>query len=112
MGRKQTVGKEKIKEGNIILAVTDKKGHILWSWHIWVTPKRFETSPTSQDKGIEFLNYNLGWTDGARGISASLPGAKCYIRLVANDGSDAASNVIVLERQNSISVMFPQRMRY
>ena len=96
------IRKENIKEGNVVLAATDKRGTILWSWHIWVTPKTFKTTPTSQDKGIEFLNYNLGWTDGARGISASLPGAKCYIRLVANDGSDAASNVIALERQNSL----------
>lgn len=44
-------------EGNALIALCDKAGEILWSWHIWVTDKPITTS---QANGLEWMDRNLG----------------------------------------------------
>ena len=58
-----TVKKENMANGNAVVAVKDKDGVTMWSWHLWFAPK-------SALKPIEFTNSNrvygfanepLGW---------------------------------------------------
>lgn len=40
-----TVDKSNIKNGNAVVAVTDKYGVVMWSWHLWFRPtEKLETS--------------------------------------------------------------------
>lgn len=48
-----------LTEGNAVVAVTDKDGKILWSWHIWATA----TDPTADPDivgSFRVMNRNLG----------------------------------------------------
>jgi hypothetical protein len=58
------VNKATIKEGNAVVAVKDASGHILWSWHIWVTDE--DVTATKQiynadGKLSRFMPIYLGW---------------------------------------------------
>lgn len=58
-----TVPKSALKTGNAVVAVTHK-GTILWSWHLWFTPKTALSTTTcyNQDnKEYRFANYPLGF---------------------------------------------------
>ncbi len=73
------VSKNNIKQGNAVIALTDKiesdpdsryptwmnekRRYVLWSWHIWVTDEDFSTINVANKAGIEyeFLPVNLGW---------------------------------------------------
>ena len=79
------------KEGNAVIAVKDKSGKILWSWHIWMTDEPDEcvyannagvmmdrnlgaTSATPGDVGVHGLLYQWGRKDpflGSSSISSS-----------------------------------------
>ncbi|MDR2912978.1 MAG: hypothetical protein LBV38_06820 [Alistipes sp.] len=61
-----------IVQGNAIVAVRDKDGTILWSWHIWVTPlvsnradgQRFDATVNQSGLTHDMMQYNLGWEGG------------------------------------------------
>lgn len=75
------VPKTSIKQGNAIVAVRDKNGNIMWSWHIRVTdfvpelPAKVENgynaAATQRDKTVmnnlgrsyTFMGVNIGWCD-------------------------------------------------
>ena len=51
-------------EGNAVVAATDSKGNILWSWHIWVADFDAETSAQPYADGSLVMSRNLGaWAD-------------------------------------------------
>ncbi len=52
----------KYKEGNAVIAVYDKSGKILWSWHIWITDKPADQTFTMGNTKITLLDRNLGAT--------------------------------------------------
>lgn len=76
------VGQTTIKQGNAVVAVLDEDRQIMWSWHIWVTDFKLESTPavaasydpsqTQTDKTVTdangneniFMGVNLGWCDG------------------------------------------------
>lgn len=41
-----TVDKSNIKNGNAVVAVTDKDGFVMWSWHLWFRPTEKLTTKT------------------------------------------------------------------
>lgn len=50
-----TVDKKNIKNGNAVVAVTDNKGVVMWSWHLWFRPtEKLETS--TLEKGSKIIN--------------------------------------------------------
>lgn len=57
-----------IQQGNIVLAVRNSSGVILWSWHIWVTEHKLTDTYALDDfdnssKTYYLASYNLGWCD-------------------------------------------------
>ena len=57
-----------MQQGNIVLAVRNSSGVILWSWHIWVTEHRLTDTYTLDDydnssNKYYLAPYNLGWCD-------------------------------------------------
>lgn len=65
-----SVNRDYMQQANAILAVRDKEGNIMWSWHIWVTERNLVgTAHTLQDWTNTSTTYgllpcNLGWVDG------------------------------------------------
>ena len=50
-----TVDKNNIKNGNAVVAVTDNKGVVIWSWHLWFTsPEALDTKQL--EKGTNIIN--------------------------------------------------------
>lgn len=58
-----TIKKENLQNGNAVVAVTNTAGKVMWSWHLWFTPKSsLKTIPfTSQGSTYNFMTDNLGW---------------------------------------------------
>ena len=57
-----------LQQGNIILAVRNASGDILWSWHIWVTEHKLTDTYELDDYDNSSKKYNLapcnlGWCD-------------------------------------------------
>ena len=48
--------------GNAVIAVYDKAGKVLWSWHIWITDHPAEQPVIIGEHTITFLDRNLGAT--------------------------------------------------
>lgn len=65
-----------MKQGNALVAVTDRDGNILWSWHIWVTdydPASAAVKNVSRE-GYPLMDRNLGALSSTPGndLSAGL----------------------------------------
>lgn len=57
-----------ITQGNALLAVRDANKKIIWSWHIWVTPYKYDFYNQFYDSNTDYgsyelAQYNLGWCD-------------------------------------------------
>ena len=48
--------------GNAVIAVYDKDGEVLWSWHIWITDRPAEQSFSIGEHEIVILDRNIGAT--------------------------------------------------
>ncbi len=48
--------------GNAVIAVYDKEGNILWSWHIWITDRPAEQHFSVGEHEITLLDRNIGAT--------------------------------------------------
>lgn len=57
--------------GNALVAVTDAKDKILWSWHLWITEydpaNDYTTEPNAAGKTWTFMDRNLGAVSTERG---------------------------------------------
>lgn len=60
-------------KGNAVVAIYDKTGEILWSFHIWCTdePKILEFAKNSVGNAYSVLDRNLGATTAALGLHSS-----------------------------------------
>ena len=58
-----TVNKNQLVNGNAVIAVKNAAGTVMWSWHLWFTPKSsLKTIPfTSVGSTYNFMTDNLGW---------------------------------------------------
>ena len=58
-----TIDENKLQNGNAVVAVTNATGTVMWSWHLWFTPKSsLKTIPfTSVGSTYNFMTDNLGW---------------------------------------------------
>ena len=49
------------KGGNAVIAVYDRDGNIIWSWHIWVAPSELnDIDYTIDGRSFSMMNMNLG----------------------------------------------------
>lgn len=48
--------------GNAVIAVYDKEGKVLWSWHMWITDRPAEQSFSVGEHTITLLDRNIGAT--------------------------------------------------
>jgi hypothetical protein len=57
-----------IKNGNVVIAVRDASGTIMWNWHIWVTATLLSSDITCTSSGTTYyaMPLVLGWVDGAK----------------------------------------------
>ena len=98
------VPKETINQGNAVIAVRNSEGTILWSWHIWVTHRKWDDSSciTMSDKNLNqhgrpfiITPCNLGYCEPHEGN----PERKVYMRFVADpklvNGSSNGDGVIL-----------------
>ena len=82
---------DKTKEGNAVIAVYDKNGVVVWSWHIWITdPPQEQVFERSNGTTITLLDRNLGataakWTTGDP--STALPTYGLYYQWGRKDPS-------------------------
>ena len=61
-----------LQQANAVLAVRDADDNIMWSWHIWVTERNFDTVKErhtisdyfNSGNTFELMSCNLGWVDG------------------------------------------------
>ena len=58
-----TIDENKLQNGNAVVAVTNAAGTVMWSWHLWFTPKSsLKKIPfTSGGSTYNFMTDNLGW---------------------------------------------------
>ena len=58
-----TIDENKLQNGNAVVAVTNAAGTVMWSWHLWFTPKSsLKKIPfTSDGSTYNFMTDNLGW---------------------------------------------------
>ena len=58
-----TIKKENLQNGNAVVAVTNAAGKVMWSWHLWFTPKSSlkKIAVTSDGSEYKFMTDNLGW---------------------------------------------------
>ena len=58
-----TVNKNQLVNGNAVIAVKTASGTIMWSWHLWFTPKSSldKIAMTSDGQTYNFTSDNLGW---------------------------------------------------
>ena len=58
-----TVNSTSLQNANAIVAVKDNNGTVMWSWHLWFTPKSSldKITYTNDGKAYQFIADNLGW---------------------------------------------------
>ena len=58
-----TVNKNQLVNGNAVIAVKNTAGTVMWSWHLWFTPKSSldKIAMTSAGQTYNFTSDNLGW---------------------------------------------------
>ena len=85
-----------IKQGCIILAVTDGSSNVMWSWNVWVTdyvPQNYggysasseladvECTYDASGNKVTFMPRNLGWVEGGSTTGTRYAGASVFVRL-------------------------------
>lgn len=104
------VPKETINQGNAVIAVRNSEGTILWSWHIWVTHRKWDDSScitmsneNLNQHGRSFIitPCNLGYCEPHEGD----PERKIYMRFVADPklvNGSSNGNGVILNKQITI----------
>ena len=77
-----------IREGNAVISALDASGHVLWSWHIWVTGATDQELKPVQvtnkaGKNYSFMRLNLGWV-APYSTPIVYPGRSTKVRLTEN----------------------------
>lgn len=100
---------EDIQAGNIILALRNSSNKILWSWHIWVTPKNLTPAAVTLPSGAPtpattyMMGYNLGWTDAQSAYTTSYDTRIWVVRLTQAESGNT-KDVTIKQIGDVISV--------
>lgn len=110
---------EKIKQGNAMIAVSDRKPTVInadagkfelppaiWSWHIWITrfdfeenDKIIEVTAYDPNRKFEFMPVNLGWCSEDGEKIKYYKARKCEVQF--NVGGKSAT--VTIEKKSHIS---------
>lgn len=102
-----TVDKKNIKNGNAVVAVTDKNGVVMWSWHLWFRPtEELETSKLEKgSKRIDVLSKEpLGlayvkWLQSKNSNGTARTEDKhIKIKLKQNDNNGQTATVEIIQK--------------
>ena len=98
------VPKDKIKNGNAVIAAT-KDGVVVWSWHLWFTEANVlkTTKVTNfQKKDYNFTNENLGWkyTKWETTTYSAPRKVKVKIRQLEKNGGNYKESTITITQNN------------
>ena len=98
------VPKDKIKNGNAVIAAT-KDGVVVWSWHLWFTEANVlkTTKVTNfQKKDYHFTNENLGWkyTKWETTTYSAPRKVKVKIRQLEKNGGNYKESTITITQNN------------
>ncbi len=55
------VNKENLQQGNIVIAIRDASGTIMWSWHIWITEHWTNAGSLQLTGDLNIKAYNTGY---------------------------------------------------
>lgn len=106
------IRKHTLTQGNAVLAVRKEEGGkkvIIWSWHIWVTPYKYDfynTSCTSTTylnmadkttdklRDYKFAMYNLGWCDSHEHNTSRKFSLKAIVDMSAYGGGTSEEVII------------------
>lgn len=100
------IKKERIRPGNIVLALRNSSGTILWSWHIWVTEKNLSPLAMTDKLSVthSVLPYNLGWTDARQGYGEKWDDWNFYVKVKQVETGGTEKTFLVSQFGESISV--------
>jgi len=98
----------KYTKGNVILALRNTAGAIVWSWHIWITDQPKDISYYT-DTGIQFLDRNIGAVS-ADAVSPMINNFGFVYQwgrkdpFIGGDGiqNETTANVLSIAKNNSI----------
>ena len=95
VGGSSSTYKNLIQPGNALIGAYTQNNELIWSWHIWVTPKVGDGTVG----GKTFLKYPIGFVRG--GYMEEIKAETIYVRAVAeaDDGSMVPSNVVTITRK-------------
>lgn len=88
------IGRDNICQGNSVIAVRDKDGNIMWSWHIWVTDyaltKTYEVYNDPNNGGSvisHFMEVPLGYCDAEVRVGGEFRKFYITFKQIGNEGS-------------------------
>ena len=108
-----TVEKSNIKNGNAVVAVTDKYGVVMWSWHLWFRPtEKLETSTLGkgEDKIDVLSKEPLGlayvkWLQSKNSDGTNrLKDRHIRIKIKQNDSNGQTATVEIIQKLSLIHI--------
>lgn len=106
------VDKDKIQQGNALLAVKDASGRIMWSWHIYVTDLDWTDPITTYNyrgETYKMARENIGYV--AHRYNVVYPERKMKIR-VRQAESDGTAEVIVTRQRHTNPRLYHRDVKY
>lgn len=80
------VNREKIDQGNAVIAVYDEQNRIVWSWHIWVTDEDINATVSTGYGDYQAMPVNLGWKSVKN--AKAVRGREIYLHFAQGDSDD------------------------
>ena len=93
-----------IAEGNAVIAAT-KSGTVVWSWHIWVTPERFNnlTTVATGSHTYTVTPVNLGWVATGNVTTTGYAGREVMVKISQSE-SDGLNRTFTIRQLENITV--------
>ena len=86
---------------NVLIAVKDNDGTILWSWHLWITDADLTPVQITNEDGEEFnvMPCNLGWNGWTEDGKPTSPYFQWGRKdpFIANDAPSSYGNIIFIQ---------------
>lgn len=107
------IRKETIQQGNAVVAVLDKDGVIMWSWHIWVTPYipnleadkynaiRDKIVTNRNNHKYTMMPFNIGWCSTDASIFQQ---RDVQVRITQNGTKNAKSAVLKYTQSGGLNI--------
>lgn len=92
-----TVNKTGLQQGNAVIAAHDAAGTVMWSWHLWITDAKLQSTAT------DFLTQNLGWVSASDSYS-HYPARSVKLRISQTDALSDADPVYITVTQTEADV--------